>query len=104
MLSLEYIVRENNKATRRAKKEGKIPYIARYNGDEYVKTCEKFGNYIPKGWQKINTYFVDNSGFGSESETALTFGNFLTKVKEGYGYAIGEMGEFQVYIHEYKRI
>jgi hypothetical protein len=52
----------------------------------------------------VNTYFVDNSGLGDRSEPALIFMDFLEKVKEGYFYGIKEVGQFQVYIGEYKKI
>ena len=104
MYSLEQIIAMNNKATRQAEKTEGEPYIAKFDGDEGVRACKRLGEYIPKGWEKVNTYFVDNSGFGSENEPALTFGQFLTKVRKGFDYAIGEVGQFQVYIYEYKKI
>ena len=104
MFSLEQIVAMNNKATKKAKKEGLQPYIAKYNSDEGVKACPRLGDYIPKGWKVVNTYFVDSSGFGAEDELALTFEQFLKKVKRGFGYALAECGQFQVYINEYKQV
>ena len=104
MFSLEYIRAMNDKATVVARGEDLEPYIASKDGDIGVRACPHLGDYTPKGWKLVDTYFVDSSGFGSEGEGALTFGQFLSKVKEGYGYAIGETGQFQVYIHEYKRI
>lgn len=104
MYSLETIKSMNRKATREAKKEGLQVYVANINGDSGVRACKQLGDYIPEGWKLVNTYFVDNSGFGSADELALTFEQFLSKVKAGYGYGIGESGEFQVYINEYKRI
>jgi len=104
MYSLEYIKKMNNQATRQAERENRQPYIARVNNDIDVRKAPKLGNYIPDGWERVNTYFVDNSGFGSEDEPALTFEQFLSKVKAEYGYGIGECGQFQIYIHEYRRI
>ena len=104
MFSLEQIRAMNDKATLEAKGQKLEPYIARENGDTGVRTCPRLGDYTPKGWELVDTYFVDNSGLGSEGESALTFGQFLSKVKEGYGYAVGETGQFQVNINEYKRI
>lgn len=79
-------------------------YRAKRNGDEAVKSCKIVGNGDIYGYKLVDTYFVDNSGFGSESELALTFNRFLTKVKAGYFYGIREAGQFQVYIGEYKKI
>ncbi len=104
MYSLEQIIAMNKKATKEAKSEGSTLYIAKSNADEGVRACKRLGDYIPKGWQKVNSFFVDSSGFGSEGEGALTFGQLLTKVRKGFGYAIGETGQFQLHINEYKKI
>jgi hypothetical protein len=47
---------------------------------------------------------VDNSGCGQEGEMALTFDQFITKVRAGFYYGISDVGQFQVYISEFKRI
>ena len=104
MMGLEQIVAENAKATRKAKGKGLQPYIATVDGDERVRHCPNLGNYVPKGGKVSNTYFVDNSGMGSEGEPALTFKQFLRKVEQFRGYAISEVGQFQVHINEYKRV
>lgn len=79
-------------------------YRAKENKDLGVKGCKIIGNEIPIGYELVETFFVDNSGFGSESESALTFSNFLNKVKAGYFYGITGQGQFQVYIGEFKKI
>ena len=104
MFSIEQIRAMNDKATLEARGESLEPYIASEDGDSGVRSCPRLGDYTPKGWKLVDTYFVDSSGFGSEGEGALTFGQFLTKVKEGYGYSIGEAGQFQVCINEYRQI
>ena len=103
MLSLEYIKAQNDKATLEARGQKLEPYIAKCDSDRQVKKCWRLGDYIPKGWKLVNTYFVDNSGLGTNDEPALSFGQFLSKVKKGYGYAIGDVGQFQIYINEYQR-
>jgi len=103
MMDLETIKSENAKAVRKARKDRKLPYIAACNADGGVFKCPRLGDYIPKGWKVINTYFVDSSGFGSEGESALTASQFQNKVKQGYGYAIQDAGQFQVYIREYSQ-
>ena len=104
MMSLEYIKAINREKTREARQEGLTPYIAKYDGDEGVRACPFLADYIPEGYEVVNTFFVDSSGFGQEGELALTLGQFLAKVKEGKGYAIKEAGQFQVYINEYEKI
>ena len=79
-------------------------YRAKENGDLGVKGCKVIGDTTPLGYELTETFFVDNSGFGASDELALTFNSFLTKVKAGYYYGIKEVGQFQVYISEFKRI
>jgi len=79
-------------------------YRAKSDKDLGVKGCKVIGREIPFGYELVNTYFVDNSGFGDRTEPALIFADFLDKVKAGFYYAIREAGQFQVYIGEYKRI
>ncbi len=82
----------------------KTLYIAKFDKDEGVTECTMLGNYVPKGYTIVNTFFVDNSGFGRENEIALTFRQFLDKVKKDFGYAVKEIGQFQVYINEYVKL
>lgn len=79
-------------------------YKAKVNGDIGVKGCKVIGDNIPLGYEKTGDFFVDNSGFGSNTESALTFDSFLSKVKAGYYYGIKEVGQFQVYISEFKKV
>lgn len=79
-------------------------YRAKQNQDEGVKTCRIIGKGEIYGYELLNTYFVDSSGFGCDDELALTFEKFLTKVKAGYFYGIREAGQFQVYIGEYRKL
>ena len=79
-------------------------YRAKENGDLGVKACKVIGDNIPLGYEKTEDFFVDNSGFGADGESALTFNQFLSKVKIGLYYGIREAGQFQVYIREFKKI
>ena len=82
----------------------KQPYIAKHDNDEGVFKCSNFENYSLKNWVESNEYFVDSSGFGREGESALTASQFIAKVKKGFAYAISGVGQFQVYIKEYKKV
>jgi hypothetical protein len=104
MYSLETINSMNEQACKQAKRGNRKPYIAKTDGDENVRSCPNFGDYHPKGWELVETYFVDNSGFGSDDEPALTFKQFLGKVKTGCGYAVISTGQFQVHIGEFKHV
>lgn len=79
-------------------------YRAKSDKDIGVKGCKVVGNGDIYGYELVNTFFVDNSGFGTDDEPALTFNKFLNEVKAGYFYGIREVGQFQVYIGEYKKL
>jgi hypothetical protein len=79
-------------------------YRAKSDKDLGVKGCKVIGDVTPLGYELTETFFVDNSGFGASDELALTFDQFLTKVKAGYFYGIKEVGQFQVYINEFKKV
>lgn len=86
-----------------ASKDGSLLYQAKTNGDKEVFKCKKTSKDI-KGYELVQEFFVDNSGFGSESEPALTPAMFLREVKAGYYYGITNIGQFQVYIGEFKKL
>ena len=79
------------------------PYIARCDKDKGVFKAPILQD-IPQGWKVVNTYFVDNSGFGAEDELALTASQFLNKVIKDRAYCITKVGKFQVYVNELVRI
>ena len=104
MMSLEYIEKLSREAGRRAAREKREPLVAFVDGDEAVFHCPNIGSYEPKGWKLVRELFVDNSGFGHDrNEPALTIDQFLAEVKAGYGYAIIEEGQFQIYIGEFEK-
>jgi len=79
-------------------------YKAKVNEDEGIfKGVKVIGNDIPIGYELVETYFVDNSGFGAMDEPALQAGAFLKKVKAGYYYGITETGQFQIYIAKFRK-
>ena len=47
---------------------------------------------------------MDSSGFGASDEPALSFGQFKKILKVGFGYAIIEEGQFQVYVGEFTKV
>ena len=65
------------------------------------------GDYAPQGWTAVgDAFMVDSSGFGADDEPALSVQRFKMKLThdldKGYGYAIVESGQFQVYVQAYK--
>ena len=104
MMSGESIRQLSEEAAQRAAKEKREPLMAFTDGDEAVVKCPNLGSYCPKGWELVERLFVDNYGFGDEHDSALTLQQFISKVKEGFGYAIVEEGQFQIYIGVFKKL
>jgi hypothetical protein len=108
MMSLSQIRYESARAARKAARTKKQPYL--FEEEDRATMMEKsnaipnLGNYVPKGWELVETYFVDSSGFGNDSEPAMTIERFIAAMKPGYGYAVIEAGEFQVVIGEFFRV
>src|SRR4030042_6549218 len=105
MFSLDQIYAMQREAAEKAAKEHQVPYIV---WQEDLDNMPPFpfpflGDYVPKGWKLVETYFVDSSGFGQEGEPALTARQFLAKIKVDFGYALREVGEFQVVVGEYQK-
>lgn len=106
MMSLQQIANESRRAARRAAREHRTPYIWETEdiGHAFPLPFPSIGTYRPKGWELIETYFVDSSGYGAPGEAALTANQFIEKLKPGLGYAIIEVGEFQVVVGEFKQV
>jgi hypothetical protein len=103
MMDLESIKRLNEIKGEQAKMKNLLPMTIIEKEDKRNLSKMSFiGNFRPKGFKLVNEYFVDNSGFGSANEPALTFEQFEKKVKEGHAYAIVESGQFQVWIAEFE--
>jgi hypothetical protein len=136
MMDIETIVAMNKQQGRKAKKSGKEP--TQFDEEDIqqaesgdltpLKKIINLGNYIPKGWKRFNTnelkdqldlsydwkfldnggLFVDSSGFGSESEPALSVNQFLQtvsklfKIRDDLGFAICSEGQFQLTIGVYE--
>lgn len=86
-----------------ARKRKAKPYVAKKDADEGVFKMPFLGCYKPEGWEVLNKYFVDSSGFGQEGEPALTVKRFLSKVVKGRGYSLESAGQFQVNVNEFER-
>jgi len=104
MYGIEEINHMNKKAEDRARKNRSKLFVAQTNGDVNIRTAPYIGDYIPEGWRQTETFFVDSSGMGGQNEPALTFNQLIAEVKKGYGYALISVGQFQVYIAEFRRL
>lgn len=69
-----------------------------------------FAEHYDETMEEVQTFFVDSSGFGSESEPALTQDQFHEELKklidqhpEGLHIGISGQGYFQVYITAWKK-
>jgi hypothetical protein len=60
------------------------------------------GDYVPRGWEMIDNFMADSSGFGAPDEPALTPEQMIERIKPGMGYAIIEAGQFQVVVGEFR--
>jgi hypothetical protein len=98
MMSLHAIQQVNATLHRRYSKRALLPY----DGTQvYWKTIPHVGWKPVRGFRETATHFVDISGFGEESEPALTQDQFLHEVREGRYYAFAEVGPFQAHIREF---
>lgn len=114
MMSLEYIESESRKAARVSAKEKVLPFpVFQQDIDHWKGMIAKgnmprlpfpfVGNRRYRSWKVVETFFVDSSGMGSESELALTARRFITeKLEAGFGYALIEVGQFQVYVGKFR--
>ena len=99
-----------NDATRSAARHGKQPFVMTKELAEQLVTDREnfdginipsFGDYIPKGWTVGVRYFVDSSGVGLDTESAMTMVQFMAKMVPGRGYAMTQEGQFQIYVTEF---
>ena len=108
--TIDAIVEEQ---TRRAKREGRRPYLITSEEDREKlrgiardggKGIPFLGGYVPKDWVRTKRalLFCDSSGFGQPGEPALTIAEFIDALQVGYGYATVEAGQFQVCVAEYR--
>ena len=114
MMSLAVLEAVNNQIARQAAREGLAPYVPA-SLDE-VAHCTPFtfpniGYLKPRGWRRTGqTWFVDKTGEGLESEPALTWERFRRRLSTyvychpGHGIAVVEEGEFQVVVSAFRRI
>lgn len=68
-----------------------------------LKAIPNLGDHTPEGFEMVQEFFVDSSGFGQEDEPALTFTQLIDKLDPEMGYAITSVGQFQIYIGEFRK-
>lgn len=113
MMSPSTIRKRNQEAKKKASRQNKEPYVI-YN-KEAIDDFDQFpfpdlGDYRPEGWELVDRYFVDATGFGDAREPAKSMKQFKRTLKsdmdedETYGYAVIEAGEFQVYVGKFLKL
>lgn len=112
MMSLEVLIAVNEEIAAEAAAKNLRPHVPSRQAN--VARWKKFpfpnlGYYVPDGWEKVRTWFVDKTGHGYEWEPALTHKQFRGALQDyieanpDHGYAIVEEGEFQLVIGAFKR-
>jgi len=104
MMSIEYIESMARQAGITAQDLGTVPHIIRDQNeiDSYPPfPFPALGTYRPDGWELVDEIFADKSGLGTDDEPALSTRQLKARLKVGYGYAIIEEGQFQVYLGEF---
>jgi hypothetical protein len=107
-MSIQTIHDLSRKAARKAAREHKRPAMIEAEDLDSLETelsIPNLGDYRPKGYEMIDTWFVDKSGFGSSGERAMTIPRMFEKIREngpGFGYGMIEEGQFQCYVGVFK--
>ena len=77
--------------------------VANENGQKLVGVPSIENVEDSEDWQQVDELFVDSSGFGWEGEPALTIEQFYKQVKKGFGYAVVDSGQFQVFVGVFEK-
>ena len=107
MMSLSTIIAVNEEIAARALQAKRTPFVP--DGPDDVDRWPPFpfpnlGYYEPEGWEQVESWFVDKTGVGYESEPAMTHRALKETLRHyiadnlGHGFAITEEGEFQLVI------
>ena len=106
MMSLEAIRALNEKIAIEAENLSLEPYTPAGpdETDDYPPFPFPSLGKIPEGWEETESFFVDKTGVGRESEPALTIEQFRTLLHDhiadhpSHAYAITEEGPFQLVV------
>ena len=116
MMHPSEIRRMSDEAAKKAAEENQTPYV--FYDENEVEGPGPFpfpsiGDYEPPNWERVgDDLMCDSSGFGSPGELALTANQLKAKIKEligeheeeTIGFAITEVGQFQVYVGVFKKV
>jgi hypothetical protein len=106
---LEKLARDAGREARRSRKQPRKLTEEEIDSESF--TIPFLGTHVPKGWEQTEqSWFCDSSGFGRDDEPALSLPRFKEELKvyfrenPDHGIAITQQGQFQVYVHAYRRI
>lgn len=114
MMSPETIREVQREAAERAAAENLTPFVFWPEDEPDTGMVPFIGDFVPRGWRLVRTYFVDATGWGREDEPAMTIPAWQAEVrrvsaeyaeKPGItpGWAIVEAGQFQVVVGLFER-
>lgn len=113
MMSAQTIAHMSRQAARQSVIEHKLPFIVWPEDLALWRSIvasgriprlpfPALGDRTPRGFKLERELFVDASGWGSESEPAITATRMINEeIKVGMAYSIGDQGQFQVYVREW---
>ena len=104
MMDLQTLNDVNRTATRRAAERHTEPAL--WTGDRTGFRVPLVGDRTPRGWRKTGRedLFCDTSGWGNDSELALTTDQMFAAFKIGMGYGVIESGQFQAHVREFSKV
>jgi hypothetical protein len=110
MMSASYIAEMSRKAARESCRLGLLPFIVW--PEDIVKwkatvaagraprlPFPALGERNPRGFTLVQEFFVDSSGWGGH---AMSMEKLLDKLQVGLAYSLGDIGQFQAYVREWK--
>jgi hypothetical protein len=112
MMSLETINSTNRERALESAKFRHVPYMVWPQdivdwkaGKGLPIPFPHLGDYVPDEYELDgDAWMVDTSGFGSPNEPALTLDQLLDKLVAGRAYAFVEVGQFQAYLQQFKKV
>lgn len=117
MMSPEYIAEMSREAAERAAAEGLYPFTVEQEDLDLWRAQVRqgeaprfefpvIGDMDPEGWEQTGELFVDSLGWdlGDSGGSALSISELVSdRLGVGRGYAIGDVGQFQLRIREFRR-
>jgi hypothetical protein len=117
MMSLSAIEQLNEEIAAEAAAEGRYPFVVDSHDIERWRRAvdvgeppgfpfPNLGYHEPEGWVELERMFVDATGWDlyDAGGPAMSIAEFVNALEPGFGYAIVETGQFQVYIGKFEEV